>query len=91
MKKDTILTFVAFVLLVFALRSLAHEGCQSCAHAGTTYAAGKYKKPSGDDIDCLECCNQGRFASPECMEKCGGCPAYNDEAFAERWDFPTNG
>lgn len=67
MKKDTILGFIALVLLVFALRSIA------------------------DDIDCVECCRQGgRFASSKCIDKCGGCAAYSDEAMAEAHDYPPN-
>ena len=80
MKKDTILGFIALIILVFALRSVANEAyCPSCP-----------QEQVEDDIDCQECCRQGRFASEECFRKCGGCCAYSDEACAEYNDFPTN-
>ncbi len=66
MKKDTILGFVALILLVFALRSIA------------------------DDVNCVECCQKGRFVSAKCTDECGGCAAYNDEAMAESHDYPPN-
>ncbi|MGE0207044.1 MAG: hypothetical protein AB7R69_04300 [Candidatus Babeliales bacterium] len=96
MKKDTVLGFIALILFVFALRSLAEEvdgqSYESCPGGKCTYQYGRktrqvQNKPT---VNCRECCKQGRFASRECVEQCGSCQLYNDEGKAEAWDFPSN-
>ena len=83
MKKDTILSFIAVILLVFAFRTLADDYCPNgvCRYAK--------QEEAYDDIDCQACC-KGNFTSSECMKKCGSCMMYSDKAYAEERDFPSN-
>ena len=76
MKKDTILGFLALIVLVFALRTLAME------------PEVEVQNYENNEINCKECCKQGRWASSDCCRNCGGCEAYSDEGKAECQDFP---
>lgn len=80
MKKDTILGFIALILFVFALRTLADEGY---------YYESQNSEYASEDVNCQECC-KGNFTSSECMKNCGSCMMYSDKAYAEERDFPTN-
>jgi hypothetical protein len=85
MKKDTVLGFIAVILLIFAFRALAEEYCPNgnCAYAE------RATEEASADIDCQKCC-KGNFTSAECFKKCGSCMMYSDKAYAEAWDFPSN-
>jgi hypothetical protein len=81
MKRDTLLGFIAMVVILFALRSLLANDIEETYHE-------ERKRNHHERNFCEECCKQGRFASTECCRQCGGCDMWDDEGASECRDYP---